>query len=311
MKYTSYLSMLILLLLSLVSNKIIAQDLMARQAPIDKQLKAIDSVSLHRILKEEMKQSISDIYTSWNTNVINPYHKEDRPSTYKIDLRDFSMPTPSRMITSNYGYRRAFRRMHHGLDIKVYIGDTIYAAFSGKVRIVDYNRGGYGYYIVIRHPNGLETLYGHLSKQIVKTGEYVKSGQPIGLGGNTGRSTGSHLHFETLFMGKDINPALLFDFTQQDVTGDYFVFNENGNYKTESSNKMIASVAKEELMKRNDDVNANKGVANEGNYSIHKVKRGETLSSIAKKHGTTIDNLCSKNDLNKRSKLSIGQILKY
>lgn len=86
--------------------------------------------------------------------------------------------------------------MHNGLDIKVYIGDTIRAAFSGKVRMVKYERRGYGKYVVIRHENGLETVYGHLSKQIVDENQYVEAGEPIGLGGNTGRSTGSHLHFE-------------------------------------------------------------------------------------------------------------------
>ncbi len=89
-------------------------------------------------------------------------------------------------------------RRHQGLDIKVYIGDTIRAAFSGKVRVVKYDGNGYGKYIVIRHNNGLETIYGHLSKQIVSPNQTVRAGQPIGLGGNTGRSTGSHLHFETL-----------------------------------------------------------------------------------------------------------------
>ena len=85
--------------------------------------------------------------------------------------------------------RSPLRRMHNGLDIKVYIGDTIRAAFDGRVRMVKYERRGYGKYVVIRHDNGLETIYGHLSKQIVAENEYVKAGDPIGLGGNTGRST--------------------------------------------------------------------------------------------------------------------------
>ena len=94
--------------------------------------------------------------------------------------------------------------MHNGLDIKVYIGDTIRAAFSGKVRMVKYERRGYGKYVVIRHENGLETVYGHLSKQIVDENQYVEAGEPIGLGGNTGRSTGSHLHFETRFWDRPL-----------------------------------------------------------------------------------------------------------
>ena len=114
--------------------------------------------------------------------------------------------------------------MHKGLDIKVYIGDTIRAAFSGKVRIVRYEANGYGNYVVIRHNNGLETIYGHLSRQLVHENQTVRAGQPIGLGGNTGLSTGSHLHFETRLCGVALNPALFFDFRNQDVTGDFYTF---------------------------------------------------------------------------------------
>lgn len=106
--------------------------------------------------------------------------------------------------TSNYGWRR--RRMHRGVDLSLHIGDTIRAAFSGKVRLTRYERRGYGYYVIIRHGNGLETIYGHLSKFLVKPDQIVKVGEPIALGGNTGRSTGPHLHFETRYLGMDINP---------------------------------------------------------------------------------------------------------
>ena len=102
------------------------------------------------------------------------------------------------------------------------------------MRICKYNGGGYGYYIVIRHPNGLETLYGHLSKQIVKKDQVVRAGEPIGLGGNTGKSSGSHLHFETRVLGQPIDPALLFDFEHQDVVSDYFVL-QNGISKGNSA----------------------------------------------------------------------------
>ena len=144
------------------------------------------------------------------------------------------MPTTSRVITSNFGSR--WGRQHKGLDIKVYIGDTIRSAFSGKVRIVRYEGGGYGKYIVIRHNNGLETIYGHLSKQLVEENQTVRAGEVIGLGGNTGRSTGSHLHFETRLCGVALNPALMFDFREQDVTGDYYAFNRS-TYDNESACK--------------------------------------------------------------------------
>lgn len=133
------------------------------------------------------------------------------PDSCVIDCSTFVLPMDSMTrVTSKYGPRR--RRMHKGIDLKVQIGDTIRAAFDGKVRIKNFERRGYGYYLVIRHPNGLETVYGHLSKFLVGVNDIVRAGDPIALGGNTGRSTGSHLHFETRFLGQAINPADIIDF---------------------------------------------------------------------------------------------------
>ena len=204
-----------------------AQDLIARQAPVDRRVKAADSVSLKYLLNAERSEEINGLYPDFNNSSVHNYKGAVVPDSFRIDMRHFCMPTPSRQVTSGYGYRPAFRRVHKGLDIKVYIGDTIKAAFSGKVRIVDYERGGYGNYVVIRHNNGLETVYGHLSKQLVEENQTVKAGEPIGLGGNTGISTGSHLHFECLFLGKAIDPALLFDFENQDIVSDYYVFHND------------------------------------------------------------------------------------
>lgn len=203
------------IVLAMLSMPVAAQDLLARQAPIDKKMRAVDSVALQRLIGEEQLENPAfGLYPDWNNHYVHHYDVE-LPEEYKIDLRHFCMPTPSTRITSNYGYRASFRRQHKGLDIKVYIGDTIRSAFSGKVRIVDYERKGYGKYVVIRHPNGLETVYGHLSKHLVGENQVVKAGEPIGLGGNTGRSTGSHLHFETRFLGQAINPAEMFDFVDR------------------------------------------------------------------------------------------------
>ena len=148
---------------SFVTMPVAAQDLLANQAPIDRKLKSVDSVMLQQLIisEEEFDESGLDLYEDWD----NMYaHKETAlPDSFRIDLRKFCMPTPSRVVTSNFGPR--WRRQHKGLDIKVYIGDTIRAAFDGKVRMVK-NQGyrkGYGKYVVIRHNNGLETIYGHLS----------------------------------------------------------------------------------------------------------------------------------------------------
>ncbi len=217
--------------LSMVAVSGFAQDIIARQAPSDKRLKDIRNVKLNNTaaISADLNNPAANIYTDWTDNLRSCTGVV--PANYKIDLRGFCMPTPSRKINSPFGPR--WGRQHEGLDIKVYIGDTIRAAFDGKVRICKYNGGGYGYYIVIRHPNGLETLYGHLSKQIVKKDQVVRAGEPIGLGGNTGKSNGSHLHFETRVLGQPINPALMFDFEHQDVVSDYFVL-QNGISKGNS-----------------------------------------------------------------------------
>lgn len=165
----------------------------------------------------------ADIYDDWN-NIYVHAKTETVPNSYKVDLRDFSMPIEHNFITSDFGYRPKFKRNHYGVDIKAYLGDTVRAAFSGKVRVVKETPNGYGKVIVIRHYNGLETVYGHLSKQIVKVDEHVEAGQPIGLAGNTGRSTGPHLHFETRLCGLAINPNQLFSFKMRDVVGDFYFF---------------------------------------------------------------------------------------
>ena len=191
-------------LLSLAAVPTQAQDLLARQAPVDHRMKSLDTLAIsHYRQMEERENPASELYEDFS----NKYaHKATSlPEHFRIDLRHFCMPTQSRVVTSNFGYRAQFGRSHKGMDIKVYIGDTIRAAFSGKVRIVRYERGGYGKYIVIRHNNGLETIYGHLSAQLVEENQDVRAGEVIGLGGNTGRSTGSHLPFETPLCGVALN----------------------------------------------------------------------------------------------------------
>ena len=288
-----------------------AQDLLARQAPIDRKMKAVDSVALHRlILNEQIETPAADLYEDWNNKYA--HRATALPDTFKINLRGFCMPTDNRVVTSNFGAR--WGRQHKGIDVKVYIGDTIRAAFSGKVRMVKYEAGGYGKYVVIRHGNGLETIYGHMSKHLVAEDEIVEAGQPIGLGGNTGRSTGSHLHFETRLCGVALNPALMFDFKNQDVVGDYYMFYRD-TYQKESivANRLrgvngrgdIASDEDMELAIAAPEATYTK------NVKFHKVKSGETLSSIARKRHTTVNAICKLNRIGKNIRLMPGQILKY
>lgn len=167
-----------------------------------------------------------DIYTEgWNSRKVNPFNDTDVPDNYVIDVRNYVLPVPG-YVTSNYGYRPKFGRTHKGIDLKLNSNDTVVAAFDGKVRVVNYEAKGYGNYVIIRHPNGLETVYGHLNKQLVEENQTILAGEPIGLGGSTGRSTGPHLHFETRFMGYPINPAAIFDFNNHCTYSEEYTFSK-------------------------------------------------------------------------------------
>lgn len=273
-----------------------AQDLLASRAPIDRTMKTIDPIILRQIIETEQSQYPAySLYPEWSNKYAHAYRNINIPDNFKIDLRGFAMPTPSRRITSHFGYRASFGRMHKGLDIKVYTGDTIYSAFSGKVRVVRYEAGGYGNYVVIRHNNGLETIYGHLSKHLVRENETVRAGEPIGLGGSTGRSTGSHLHFEVRFLGEAINPEQVFDFPNQDIVSDYYVFRK-------SEFERMASKAADH------DNNPNTTASGP---SFCKVKNGETLYSIARKYNTSVKMLRELNRLGESTKVFPGQIIRY
>ena len=273
---------------AMVSLSSFSQDLIARQAPIDKKLKTVDSLALQKQIRAEQSEYPAlSLYPNWNNQYVHAYGNAIIPDTYTIDLTGFHMPTPSTKITSPFGPR--WRRMHNGLDLKVNIGDTIVAAFDGKVRIVKYERRGYGKYVVIRHDNGLETVYGHLSKQLVEENQLVKAGEVIGLGGNTGRSTGSHLHFETRFLGIAINPIYMFDFPKQDIVADTYTFRRTqGSKRAGSHDTQVA----------------------DGTIRYHKVKSGDTLSRIAKLRGVSVSTLCKLIRIKPTTALRIGQVLR-
>ncbi len=273
---------------AMVSLSSFSQDLIARQAPIDKKLKSVDSLALQKQIRAEQSEYPAlSLYPNWNNQYVHAYGNAIIPETYTIDLTGFHMPTPSTKITSPFGPR--WRRMHNGLDLKVNIGDTIVAAFDGKVRIVKYERRGYGKYVVIRHDNGLETVYGHLSKQLVEENQLVKAGEVIGLGGNTGRSTGSHLHFETRFLGIAINPIYMFDFPKQDIVADTYTFRKTKSVKRAGSHDTQVA---------------------DGAIRYHKVKSGDTLSRIAKLRGVSVSTLCKLNRIKPTTTLRIGQVLR-
>ena len=259
------------------------QDLLAEQPPLDTQMAKIDSVVLDRLIRAEAYEyPAQDLYPEWSNEYAHKYTNVVMPDSLVIDLTGFCMPTENTKVNDIFGYRPRRRRMHYGLDVKVERGDTIRSAFDGKVRYISYQRRGYGHYVVIRHPNGLETLYAHLTKSLVAENEVVKAGDPIGLGGNTGRSTVTHLHFETRLLGKALNPALMFDFPNQDVTGDTYVYLK----------------PKKKVYDPSDP------------DTYYKVRKGDSLGRIASRQGTTVKNLCKLNGITTKTVLRPGQILR-
>ncbi|MDR1203115.1 MAG: peptidoglycan DD-metalloendopeptidase family protein [Tannerellaceae bacterium] len=251
--------------------------------------------TLEEIFLEEQEDLLfpaDELYGSnWNDRWVDPFKTDNSnvtfPDSCEIDCSSFIIPIDSDLrVTSIYGPRR--RRMHRGIDLKVQVGDTIRAAFSGKVRIRNFERRGYGNYLVVRHPNGLETVYGHLSGFLVDVNDIVRAGDPIALGGNTGRSTGSHLHFETRFLGQAIDPAEIIDFKNGVPHKDLYVFR---NVKINGRNSNIYTSSTNQL-------------------AYHQVRSGDTLSSIARRYGTTVGELCRLNGLKSTSILRIGQSIR-
>lgn len=244
------------------------------------------------VARESLMFPAEDLYGSnWNTKWVDPFRgeaeKPNFPDSCAINCSSFVYPIDTiARVTSKYGPRR--RRMHRGIDLKVQKGDTIRAAFDGKVRIRNYERRGYGYYLVIRHPNGLETIYGHLSKQLVHVNDIVHAGDPIGLGGNTGRSTGSHLHFETRFLGQAINPAEIVDFENGVPVHDTFVFR---NVKINGRKSNVYTSSGDQLV-------------------YHRVKSGDTLGKIARIYGTSVSELCRLNGIKPTTVLRVGQSIR-
>ena len=275
------------------------KELLASRAKNEDQIKLIEKNTFIDLIDEVEPEP--DIYTEgWNSKRVNPFSEADVPNSKVIDLTGYYMPCPGKM-TSNYGYRAKFGRMHKGIDLAIRSNDTIYAAFDGKVRLTNYEAKGYGNYVIIRHPNGLETVYGHLNRFLVKEEQMVKAGQPIALGGSTGRSTGPHLHFETRFMGYAINPNAIFDFSNQTTHTDTYTFSKS-TYTQPRNYAPTGSLAK------NSDGNTyKKGSDNRQTYTV---KKGDSLSSIARSYGMSATTLRKLNNLTKSSKIRPGQVLK-
>lgn len=226
-------------------------------------------------------------YHSWNTITPNPYKAKvlaQNDSVIELSLvgtkrsKTFVMPITDK-LTSKYGWRNG--RMHKGIDIDLQVWDTVVTAFSGMVRVAR-NYQGYGRVVVVRHFNGLETLYAHLHRIKVKPGQLVQAGDLIGLGGSSGHSTGSHLHWEIRFKGYPINPLNIVDHSTGTLINETLVLQKT----------------------KHGFAGYPKGSA------FYVVQNGDYLYKIASEYGTTVEQLCKLNGIRRNSPLFVGQKLR-
>lgn len=208
-------------------------------------------------------------------------------------LGNFTMPIDG-PVTSRYKYRNG--KFHNGIDLDLVTGDTVVSAFDGIVRYARKNSGGYGNLVIIRHFNGLETYYAHLSKLLVFSGQQIKSGEVLGLGGNTGHSFGSHLHFEVRFYDAAMNPEELIDFKKKELKSTNLLLHKTmfrPGVTPSDQWKKKSNGSKEYVAKK-----------------YYKVRAGDTLSRIAERNRTSVSTLCRLNGLRSTSILQIGQNLR-
>lgn len=267
---------------------------------------------------------------NWVTDHVFAYKDvelKDIPSVVEFDLisamSDFHAPIVGKM-SSKYGPRR--RRNHNGVDIPLKVGEPIYATFSGKVRYSQYNTGGFGNLVIIRHENGLETWYAHLVRANVEVDDYVTAGAVIGYGGNTGRSRGAHLHFEVRYCDQTFDPEHIIDFTTGDIRYKTFVLNKSYlNIHSRASDTLeedydfedtvLAVAAEGELSSEEilDNIAAYSGGSvgtGSSDPLYHTVRKGDSLYKIASLYGTTVKNICGLNGITEKTTIYPGRKLR-
>ncbi len=231
---------------------------------------------------------VVDSTLDWDNKKINSGHFDYQKMTDTVRFRvadplthEIFYPPFQSHVNCGFGFRRNL--FHFGIDIKLHKGDTVRAAFDGLVRVTKYDRHGYGNVVVIRHEKGLETIYGHLSKVLVLPNQVVKAGDVIGLGGSTGRSTGSHLHFETRYLGEPFDPSCFYDFENNKLITDTLVITKaNFDYLVELSKIKYCTI-----------------------------RKGDTLGKIALRYNTTIASICRLNNISTKTLLRVGRKLRY
>lgn len=243
----------------------------------------------------------------WDTENISAYRSvsiDSIPKAVAINLVDslkhYRYPYVGR-ITSRYGMRH--RRPHNGIDIALKVGDTICAAFDGRVRFSKATNTGYGTLVIIRHDNGLETYHGHLSARLVEENDRVVAGQPIALGGNSGRSTGPHMHFEVRYFGQSFDPERIINFHTGELRRDHILL-KKGYYSIYSKYEQDFNAEAE----REDAEKKEKALSAEKRY--YKVRKGDYLGLIAKRNHTTVGAICRLNGIKPTTTLQIGRVLR-
>lgn len=303
-------------------------NLLAKQQKIQDQIRLEEAQKYAADLFEEVEPE-PDIYTEgWDSGLVNPFKESEVPNSRVINVRNYVMPLKNIRLTSHYGYRPRFGRNHKGVDFGCPMGDTVRAVFSGRVRLTKFERSGFGFYVIVRHENGLETVYGHLSRFLVQPEQYVKAGQPIALSGNTGRSTGPHLHFETRFMGYAINPEAIFDFDNRVTHTDTYTFTKSNysqarNYSPSHRYSAVREQASAESASASSNTSYTSRYSRDSKRersrsdrkreratrSTYKIREGDNLGKIAARNGISVAQLKKLNGI-KGDKIQAGKVLK-
>lgn len=254
----------------------------------------------------------------------------DLPQVTEMELiekyEDFHAPAVGNVL-SKYGTRG--RRGHQGVDIPLAMGEPVYAAFSGKVRYARYNTGGYGNMVIVRHENGLETWYAHLTRCNVAVNDYVSAGNVIGFCGNTGRSRGSHLHFEVRYCDQTFDPEFIIDFSTGDLRYQTFELNKSffSIYSRASENleeeddydQLLLAVNTSDGELSSEDILNN--IASSEKTTIkaakavadplyHTIRKGDYLGKIARQYGTSVKKLCQLNNISENAVIREGKRLR-
>lgn len=250
----------------------------------------------------------------WDETSVNPYKEpvDSLPETWAIwmvdSLSGYHCPALGR-VSSRFGIRHG--RRHQGVDMALPIGTPLYATFDGKVRVAKWMKG-YGNIVILRHDNGLETFYGHMSEFKVKPGDIVHAGDVIGLSGNTGRSTGPHIHYEVRYHGLALDPQRIVNLETGDLKQRIMVLKRryfdaasryDQNFDDEFLNEEDDKKALEEKKKRDAEA-ARKAMV------YHKVRSGENLGMIARKYHTTVNAICRLNGLKNANSIRAGKTLR-